>query len=196
MIWEYLMRIGPCILLLFSGVLIAGDRTAKRRIVSMLATFGMANDDTNESIEASAIAMVKVLYVAAFLFFLWFAFFFYQQHRRLKVRPRDNSTGMPYKAPAAPATPRTPSTGTAQPSGANSGTVPGTTPQQPSTTVPGGALRQPTGASPAPGATPTQPTVPLRKSAKPYSFRLPPISRGYHLVAVPHADERETPSSA
>ncbi|MBI3923837.1 MAG: hypothetical protein HY318_20615 [Armatimonadetes bacterium] len=195
MIWEYLMRIGPCVLLLFSGVLIAGDRTAKRRIVSMLATFGMANDDTNESIEASATAMVKVLYVAAFLFFLWFAFFFYQQHRRLTVRPKDDSA-RPYKEQAAPATPQTPSTGTAQPSGATSGTVPGTTPQQPSTTVPGGAPQQPTGASPAPGATPTQPTVPLRKSAKPYSFRLPPISACYRLAASPHADAGEFPSSA
>lgn len=101
MVLQYVMKIVPALLLLLSGLLIAGDPSAKRRIVGMLANWGMANDDTKESIEASASIVVRVLYVGSLFFFLWLGIFFYHNHRKLTVHPFGEDTTAPYHRPNA-----------------------------------------------------------------------------------------------
>jgi len=102
MAWEYLSKLLPALFLLLAGILIAGDPVSQRRIIGLLASWGMANDDSEESVQASAQMLVKIFFGLSLFFFLWTGVVFYHHHRTIKVRPFEDSGAVPYKRPSKP----------------------------------------------------------------------------------------------
>jgi hypothetical protein len=138
--WQYLIKLLPAVFFLLSGLVIAADPVAKRRIIGLLANWGMANDDTPESLEASAGAVVKVFYGLALVCFLTFGILFYHHHRKLVVRPGTEGNALPYKTtrPSMPASgePQTGAPGAATSGSDTSQPAPrGTAPARPYTTT-------------------------------------------------------------
>ena len=121
MAWQYMAKLLPALFLLLAGILIAGDSSSQRCIIGMLANWGMANEDSEASIQASASMVVRIFFGISLVFFLWTGLIYYHHHRTIKVRPLDNSTSAPYEKKSKPAPAVTPQPSESAPAPESSG---------------------------------------------------------------------------
>ncbi|HIE50486.1 MAG TPA: hypothetical protein EYP85_01895 [Armatimonadetes bacterium] len=101
LIQGYLWRFFLALLFAFIGWLLSTQPKQLKRLVGLLASFGLARDETDADVEAAGAVIVKIFYGLSLLALIWLGYFFYHHHRGLKA---ESYPGLEKVTPYQPAT--------------------------------------------------------------------------------------------